>query len=131
MLELLGRRDGQVKVRGFRVELAEVEEAICSCPGVIEAAVVAREDGVDGQRLIACIVGDGEQNPGCRYDPTISPREGTGPDDPVADPDRRRPCPEPLPARLIARAWRNLCPMKKRRPRGMSVLVTSSRHSLR
>ena len=64
MLELLGRRDGQVKVRGFRVELAEVEKAICSCPGVIEAAVVAREDGVDGQRLIACIVGDGEQTPG-------------------------------------------------------------------
>ena len=59
VLELLGRRDGQVKVRGFRVELAEVEAALCSCPGVIEAAVVAREDGVDGQRLIACIVGDG------------------------------------------------------------------------
>ena len=33
-------------------------------PGVIEAAVVAREDGVDGQRLIACIVGDGAQTPG-------------------------------------------------------------------
>ena len=64
VLELLGRRDGQVKVRGFRVELAEVENALCSCPGVIEAAVVAREDGVDGQRLIACIVGDGAQTPG-------------------------------------------------------------------
>ena len=64
VLELLGRRDGQVKIRGFRVELAEVEKALCSCPGVIEAAVVAREDGVDGQKLIACIVKDGAQTPG-------------------------------------------------------------------
>jgi len=53
-----------VKVRGFRVELSEVEKALCSCPGVNEAAVVAREDGVDGQLLIACIVGDGAQTPG-------------------------------------------------------------------
>ena len=58
VLELLGRRDGQVKVRGFRVELAEVEAAIGSWPGVREAAVVAQEDGADGQRLIACIVGE-------------------------------------------------------------------------
>ncbi len=59
VLELLGRRDGQVKVRGFRVELAEVEAAIRSYSGVREAAVVAQEDGADGQRLIACIVADG------------------------------------------------------------------------
>jgi thioesterase domain-containing protein len=64
VVELLGRRDGQVKVRGFRVELAEVEEAIRSFPGVVEAAVVARKDGIDGHRLIGCIVGDGEQTPG-------------------------------------------------------------------
>ena len=50
--------DGQVKVRGFRVELAEVEAAIGSWPGVREAAVIAQEDGADGQRLIACIVGE-------------------------------------------------------------------------
>ncbi len=61
VLELLGRRDGQVKVRGFRVELAEVEAVIGSYRGVIEAAIVAQEDGVDGQRLIACIVADAEQ----------------------------------------------------------------------
>ena len=59
VLELLGRRDGQVKVRGFRVELAEVEAAIRSYSGVREAAVVAQEEGADGQRLIACIVADG------------------------------------------------------------------------
>jgi amino acid adenylation domain-containing protein len=58
VLELLGRRDGQVKVRGFRVELAEVEAAIGSTPGVREAAVIAQEAGADGQRLVACIVGE-------------------------------------------------------------------------
>ncbi|MGP0067609.1 MAG: amino acid adenylation domain-containing protein [Isosphaeraceae bacterium] len=63
VLELLGRRDGQVKVRGFRIELAEVEAAIGSCPGVREAAVIAREDGADGHRLIAYILGDGAQTP--------------------------------------------------------------------
>ena len=55
-LELLGRRDDQVKVRGCRVEIAEVEAAIASCPGVREAAVIAQEDGAGGQRLIACVV---------------------------------------------------------------------------
>jgi amino acid adenylation domain-containing protein len=63
VLELLGRRDGQVKVRGFRIELAEVEAAIASCPGVREAAVIAREDRADGQCLIAYIVGDAAQTP--------------------------------------------------------------------
>jgi thioesterase domain-containing protein/acyl carrier protein len=58
VLELLGRRDGQVKVRGVRIELAEVEGAIASCSGVREAAVIARNDGADGLRLIACIVGE-------------------------------------------------------------------------
>ena len=64
VLELLGRRDGQIKVRGFRVELAEVEAAIGSWPGVREATVVALEDGADGQRLIACIVAE----QGCSLD---------------------------------------------------------------
>ena len=58
VLELLGRGDGQVKIRGVRVELAEVEAALGSCPGVREAAVVCREDGADGPRLIAWIVAE-------------------------------------------------------------------------
>ena len=51
-----GARDGQVKVRGCRVEIAEVEAAIASCPGVREAAAIAVEDGAGGQQLIACVV---------------------------------------------------------------------------
>ena len=39
-LELLGRRDGQVKVRGYRVDIAEVESALRSHPSVLNAAVL-------------------------------------------------------------------------------------------
>jgi amino acid adenylation domain-containing protein len=63
VLELLGRRDGQVKVRGFRVELAEVEAAICSWPEVRQAAVIPHRDGSDGQRLIAFVEGGGGRIP--------------------------------------------------------------------
>ena len=101
VLELLGRRDGQVKVRGFRVELAEVEAAIGSCPGVREAAVVAQEDGADGQRLIACIVGEDGQSHPCRLDPTLPPRQASAADDPVAISRSSSPCREPIPARSI------------------------------
>jgi tyrocidine synthetase-3 len=39
-IDFLGREDRQVKVRGVRVELAEIERALCLCPGVEEGAVV-------------------------------------------------------------------------------------------
>ncbi|MFK0295420.1 amino acid adenylation domain-containing protein [Streptomyces sp. NPDC090442] len=60
----LGRADGQVKVRGFRVEPAEVELAITSLadpfPGVREAAVVARRGEGGDVFLAAFLVGDRE-----------------------------------------------------------------------
>ena len=55
-LELLGRHDGQVKVRGFRVELAEVESVLARHPGVYAAVVEARKDTAGNQRLVAYIV---------------------------------------------------------------------------
>ena len=44
-LEFHGRGDAQVKVRGYRVELAEIEEALRRCPGVSAAACALRHDG--------------------------------------------------------------------------------------
>jgi amino acid adenylation domain-containing protein len=45
-LEFLGRRDHQVKVRGYRVEPGEVEACLASCAGVREAVVVVRQDAL-------------------------------------------------------------------------------------
>ena len=55
-LEFLGRVDGQVKVRGFRVELGEIESALQGCEGVRESVVLACADGSGGQRLVAYCV---------------------------------------------------------------------------
>ena len=52
-LEYLGRADSQVKVRGFRVELGEVESALRSHPAVADAAVLLREE-----RLVGYVVGE-------------------------------------------------------------------------
>ena len=41
-LDYLGRADRQVKLRGVRVELGEIEQALCTLPGVREAVVVAK-----------------------------------------------------------------------------------------
>jgi amino acid adenylation domain-containing protein len=44
-IEFLGRRDDQIKIRGFRVEPGEVEAVLRACPGVREAVVVTAGDG--------------------------------------------------------------------------------------
>ncbi|MGC4746963.1 non-ribosomal peptide synthetase [Micromonospora sp. DT201] len=51
-LEFLGRRDAQIKIRGFRVEIDEIEHRLLEAPDVRQAAVVA-VDGGDGARLVA------------------------------------------------------------------------------
>ncbi|QTD99685.1 non-ribosomal peptide synthetase [Streptomyces cyanogenus] len=52
-IEFLGRRDGMVKIRGYRVELGEVEARIRSLEGIADAVVVARSSGVGDTRLVA------------------------------------------------------------------------------
>jgi acyl carrier protein len=51
-IEYLGRADSQVKLRGMRLELGEVEAAVASHPDVSEAAVLLSGEG-DQQRLLA------------------------------------------------------------------------------
>jgi amino acid adenylation domain-containing protein len=55
-VEFLGRRDQQVKIRGVRVELAEIEAALGGLPGVAEAAVALREVRPGDRRLAAWFV---------------------------------------------------------------------------
>lgn len=52
----VGRRDFQVKVRGFRIDVSEVEDALRAVTGVREAVVVGRELAPGDQRLIAYFV---------------------------------------------------------------------------
>ncbi|MEU0600940.1 amino acid adenylation domain-containing protein [Streptomyces sp. NPDC006393] len=59
-LECVGRDDGQVKVRGFRIETAEVEAAITAHAGISEAVVISREVPSGGRRLVAYVVHTGE-----------------------------------------------------------------------
>jgi amino acid adenylation domain-containing protein len=55
-LEFLGRRDHQVKTRGYRVELGEIEARLAAHPAVDEVVVVALPDEEITNRLLAVVV---------------------------------------------------------------------------
>ena len=71
MLYLDGRTDLQVKVRGVRVNLHAVEQALLGDPGVAEAAVIAVDDELAGKRLLGFV----RRRPGAEVD-TVKLRFG-------------------------------------------------------
>jgi acyl carrier protein len=58
-IEYLGRMDTQIKLRGFRVELGEIEAVLRQHSGVQQTVVVVREDTRGDPRLVAYLVGSG------------------------------------------------------------------------
>jgi amino acid adenylation domain-containing protein len=55
-LEVIGRLDHQVKVRGYLVQPDEIERRLAEHPGIREAVVVGRDDGSGDTRLVAYVV---------------------------------------------------------------------------
>ena len=55
-IEFIDRTDQQMKVRGFRIELGEVESVLAEHPGVQQTAVVACEDNLRDQCLVAYVI---------------------------------------------------------------------------
>jgi len=58
-LEFLGRRDTQVKISGFRIEIGEIENTLLRLPGVRDCAVVVTERADHSKRLVAFYTGQG------------------------------------------------------------------------
>ena len=65
-IEFIGRIDNQVKLRGFRVELGEIESALTDHSSVAQSVVVVREDSRRDRRLVAYVV------PRAGYEPTVA-----------------------------------------------------------
>jgi amino acid adenylation domain-containing protein len=56
-LEFLGRRDSQVKISGFRIEIGEIENSLLRVPGVRDAAVVVTQRAGQSKGLVAFYTG--------------------------------------------------------------------------
>ena len=54
-IKFLGREDQQIKVLGHRIELSEIEQAICSYPKVCEAVAFLTKGSLTNRKLIACV----------------------------------------------------------------------------
>jgi amino acid adenylation domain-containing protein len=62
-IEFLGREDQQIKIRGYRVELGEVEHVLIATDAVQEAAITVREDKQGLLQLTAYVTTSRETNP--------------------------------------------------------------------
>ena len=68
LVEMTGRIDRQIKMRGSRIDLAEVEAALRGSPDIAEAAVIPRRQNEDVVALIAYVVPRGPQRPSFEAD---------------------------------------------------------------
>jgi amino acid adenylation domain-containing protein len=59
----MGRKDFQIKIRGYRVEVAEIEAALLGLDSIEAAAVHITTDDAGEQRLIACLVSAADTAP--------------------------------------------------------------------
>ncbi|RKS77001.1 amino acid adenylation domain-containing protein [Actinomadura pelletieri DSM 43383] len=87
LLDYLGRTDDQIKIRGYRVELGEIEDALTRHPEVAQAAVVVRETG-ETRRLVGYVVpastggdGDGDLDQVGEWREVYDAQYGQGPAD--------------------------------------------------
>ena len=62
-IEFLGRLDNQVKVRGFRIELEEIEQAIGKYGSVSDAVVIVQDEDSGDRRLVAYVVATSGAHP--------------------------------------------------------------------
>ncbi len=60
-IEFIGRIDNQIKIRGYRVELEEIEAVLVKYPAVKEAAAIVRGEGLQGKRLEAYFIPLGDE----------------------------------------------------------------------
>ncbi|MFD3330099.1 amino acid adenylation domain-containing protein [Streptomyces sp. NPDC058701] len=74
-LDYIGRVDHQVKVRGHRLELGEIETVLTGLPGVARAVVVAREVEPGDTRLVAYLVPEADAGEGATALDTAALRE--------------------------------------------------------
>jgi amino acid adenylation domain-containing protein len=56
-IQLLGRKDHQIKLRGFRIEVGEIEKVLENHDAIRQAVVILREDQPGDQRLVAYLLG--------------------------------------------------------------------------
>ena len=63
-IEFLGRLDGQVKIRGQRIELEEIEHVLREIPGIDQAAAVVVGKGSE-MEIVACVKGTGVGQANC------------------------------------------------------------------